>query len=197
MRVLLVCTANRCRSPISAALLAQRLSARSGVEVDSAGLLPGGGHVPPQGLAHMRRFGLDLSGHVSRQVEPSDLERADLILTMTRRHSREILARDSESWRICYPLKDFVRRAELARQSAGELSFPALLDAVGEGRTPDSVMGSSRNDDVRDPMGKSSSVWADVVSELAAQVLQLTTVLAPPALPHGAPGTTRRARRQR
>lgn len=63
------------------------------VSISSAGLAAGGVFPASQG-AHsvMRDRGLDLSGHRSHQLTPQDIERADVILTMTRGHKQSILA---------------------------------------------------------------------------------------------------------
>lgn len=181
--VLLVCTANRCRSPIAAALLRQRLPARSGIEISSAGLLPGGGAVPPEGLARLRRFGIDLSGHVSRQVTPADTDAADLVLAMTRGHLRQLIEQDDELWPRCFTIKDFVRRGENVRQAGTVVTAPALVQAVAKDRGSAGITGESAEDDVIDPMGRSTRVWTAVVRELAELAEQLAVLLAPPPAP--------------
>ncbi len=61
VRVLFVCTANICRSPMAAAfLIGGRDDRRIGFEVASAGLLPGGLVPPPEVVATMDAYGLDL-----------------------------------------------------------------------------------------------------------------------------------------
>jgi protein-tyrosine phosphatase len=89
-RVLLVCTANVCRSPVAQALWTQQAGARGKrVVVASAGTeaLPGQ-LVDPVCAALLAARGLDLSAHRSVRV---NLERAadqDLILVMEKRHAQ-------------------------------------------------------------------------------------------------------------
>jgi protein-tyrosine phosphatase len=191
MRVLVTCTANQCRSPIAAALLRRSLPVGSRIEIGSAGLLQGGYPVPPDGLALAARQGLDLTGHVSHRIEDGDVEGAALILTMTRQQVREIVALWPVAWPRCFPLKDFVRRAERILDGEPVAGLPRLLARLDAERDPDAVMGAGRHDDVTDPMGRSGRVWRSVLAELEGQTSRLAAVLtrlgAAPATGHRAP----------
>ena len=114
LRVLIVCTANVCRSPLAEALLRDRL-ARAGaahrVKVSSAGTrvaMPGRRPDPRLGPLLAER-GVRLPRIRARQATPELLVRADRILVMARGHGEELEA--------------------LAR---GALPQLALLDAAGE-----------------------------------------------------------------
>src|SRR5690606_11568271 len=89
--ILLVCTANQCRSPMAEGLL-RRILALSGVgaEVGSAGLLPGGAPATPEAIATMAARRIDISGHVSRTVDVEMARTTTLIIGMTRQHVREL-----------------------------------------------------------------------------------------------------------
>lgn len=173
-RLLLVCTANRCRSPIAEAFMRQYLPASATVDVASGGLIPGGEPMPPMGVEIMRGFGLDLSAHRSTQVTAGDLTNADLILTMTRSHARSLVAQAPDVWPRCYPLKRFVREAATA---AIEPSLQKMLDELGKGRSVDAILGSSSSDEVPDPMRRKATTWMAVVEDLRAQTEQLTRLL--------------------
>jgi protein-tyrosine-phosphatase len=87
--VLLVCTANICRSPVAVALLTQRLKEENlkGWTVSSAGTWAQKGlPASPNSVAVMAERGLDLTDHVSRPVEPVLMEAADLVLCMELGH---------------------------------------------------------------------------------------------------------------
>jgi protein-tyrosine phosphatase len=91
-RILIICTGNICRSPMAAALLAQRLSQRTpAAEIESAGLAALVGY-PADPLAQevMREQGLDLSGHRARQLTPTMIVDFDLILAMEAQHVKAI-----------------------------------------------------------------------------------------------------------
>ncbi len=94
MRVLVVCLANQCRSPIGEYLLATKLQdARSDVEVSSAGLeaVPGMPATSAARRAMERRFGKDLlSRHKATHLSPALIAQSDLLLVMTR-GQRELL----------------------------------------------------------------------------------------------------------
>lgn len=82
-RILVLCTANVCRSVYAAALLREGLS-RAGITVDSAGFA-GSDSRPACALVRERagQADLDLPLDNSRQVRQEDIERADLVLVMT------------------------------------------------------------------------------------------------------------------
>ncbi|MDB5892910.1 MAG: hypothetical protein JWQ88_441 [Rhodoferax sp.] len=86
-KILFVCTANVCRSPMAHAVAAQ-LVARQGlfkaIQVDSAGTHASNGASQPDGRARtaLEKRGYKVSKGKSRRVEPRDFERFDLILAM-------------------------------------------------------------------------------------------------------------------
>lgn len=85
-RVLMVCTANICRSPLAAAVLRGQL-VRAGLErrvqVDSAGTHSLRGSSPDgRAVRAAARRGYDISGGRARQVSAEDLERFDRVFVM-------------------------------------------------------------------------------------------------------------------
>lgn len=193
-RLLLVCTANRCRSPIAEAFVDLHLPSNSVVEATSAGLLPGGEPVPGPGIELMRRFGIDLSAHRSRQVTADDLMTADLVLTMTRSHARSLVAQRPAAWLRCFTLKRFVQDAESV---PGPESLEHLLSELGRDRTVDSILGTSRSDDVTDPMRRSAATWRSVVDDLRLQTARLAILLSDRIPLEHAKGPELPVRRQR
>jgi len=86
--VLLVCTANICRSPMAEALLRARLGeAAADWRIESAGTwaLEGEG-AAPRAIKVLKARGIDLSQHRSRVVDASLLNRARLVLVMEKGH---------------------------------------------------------------------------------------------------------------
>src|SRR5690606_4442579 len=106
--VLLVCRANRCRSPFAQAL-AQQIADSSVVRFASAGLLPGGEPMPSAGRAAAIELGLGIEGHRSAELDLDDLDGFDLILTMARDQARDILAENPELRARVVTPKPFVR----------------------------------------------------------------------------------------
>jgi protein-tyrosine phosphatase len=172
--LLLVCTANRCRSPIAEAVVRQRLPIDSGVNVESAGLLKQSMPVPVEGIMLMRRYGIDLAEHRSRPVVAQDMTRHDLVLGMTRGHVRALLALEPSAFPWTFTLKDFVRRIE-ALDAAETIGSP--WDLLNVGRDRHSLLGDSEDDDVRDPIGESQAVWTTVIQELVDYADRLAFVL--------------------
>jgi protein-tyrosine phosphatase len=87
--ILIVCTANICRSPVAEVLLRDRLQ-RLGLgdwTVSSAGTWAEPGRAAAAySRSLMAQLGFDLSSHRSRAIEEADLAQADLILGMESGH---------------------------------------------------------------------------------------------------------------
>ncbi len=176
MQILFICTANQCRSPIAEALLRSELPRHGTTTVTSAGLMSGGYPVPAEGISRMAELGLDLTAHRSRRVTPAMINSAGLILGMSRRHVRSIVAEDRRARTKCFTLKDFVHRGEtLSADDRGELL--ELTRAFDSERSNRSLLGRAQHDDVSDPMGRSAAVWNAVVAEIEDYVSRLTAIL--------------------
>jgi len=93
--ILVICTANICRSPVAEAILRHRLQERGleGWTVSSAGtwaLAKRG--AATYGIELMAEEGYDLTNHQSRMVERDHLEAADLVLCMESGHVEALKA---------------------------------------------------------------------------------------------------------
>ena len=93
--VLMVCLGNICRSPTAEEILRQKAAvAGMSLLTDSAGT--GNGHVgenpDPRAQKHAKARGYNISKLVSRQVEPDDFHRFDLILAMDRQNLADLQA---------------------------------------------------------------------------------------------------------
>ena len=89
--ILVVCTANVCRSPMAAALLKHALAAQPeplrSLEIISAGV--GGRDGDPasaNSVTALKKVGLDISGHRSRAVTEELVQGAVAVLGMTESH---------------------------------------------------------------------------------------------------------------
>jgi low molecular weight protein-tyrosine phosphatase len=86
LRVAFVCTGNRFRSPLAAALLAQEAHGLP-VEIASLGTLELGAEPAlPEAIEIARTLGLDLSSHRARSLAGADLRGHDLVLGFERKH---------------------------------------------------------------------------------------------------------------
>jgi len=85
-RVVFVCTGNRFRSPLAAALLSQAADGLP-IEISSAGTLElRGAKALPEAEEAAVRFGVDLTEHRSRSVTEAPLHDADLVIGFERMH---------------------------------------------------------------------------------------------------------------
>lgn len=89
--ILVVCTANICRSPMAAALLKHALAAQTeplrSLEVVSAGVGGRDGDtVSANSVTALKKVGLDISGHRSRAITEDLVRGAVVVLGMTESH---------------------------------------------------------------------------------------------------------------
>lgn len=82
MKILFVCTGNTCRSP-----MAQAIFEAMGGEAISRGVqVPFPSSACENAKKAVLKYGGDLSEHISRQITLSDIENADVVITMTAGH---------------------------------------------------------------------------------------------------------------
>lgn len=87
--ILVLCTANICRSPLAEAVLRDKLVASSAVVVHSAGTSAlVGSRAHPVVVEQMMREGVDVTEHRARQCSTELLREADLVLVMEKGHLR-------------------------------------------------------------------------------------------------------------
>lgn len=89
--IVIVCTANICRSPMGEGLLQHALAAQPeplrSLRVVSAGIAArDGDFVSPNSVTALRKVGIDIAGHRSQPVTQELLDRALLVLCMTEMH---------------------------------------------------------------------------------------------------------------
>lgn len=163
----MLCTANVCRSPMAAALLARELAARGGgARVRSAGTRRGIGSPPPEVVTVMAGYGLDLTGHRSRAVTADDLVGADLIVAMTREHLRQAVVIGPQAWPRSFTIRELIRRGDLAGARRPGETLSGWLARVHAGRTRMALLGASPRDDVADPIGGPLSGYAQTAATL-------------------------------
>jgi len=173
-RILVICSANRCRSPFAAALLREQLADRNrGTLVASAGFGDAGVPATSATVEVAGTLGLDLTEHRSRAVDPALLVRADLILAMERYHVREVVVQDPDAWDRTFTLKELVRRGEATgARGAGE-GLGDWCARVGTGRERGELLGASVTDDVADPTSGGAAEHERTAEELQDLVTRL------------------------
>ena len=177
LRVLVVCTANICRSPAAEYYL--RHHARElgiDLEVSSAGFLYDDEPASEAMATVMGERGFDLSAHRSRVVNCAMVDAVDLVVTMERRHGRDLAGK-------CGPVGIFTLRGavEALRVLEGEFDGPIdRLEAIDRNRLPADLLGVG-DDEVPDPFGKSMRVNRRAADDLSALAEELLKLLVPAA----------------
>jgi len=171
VHVLVVCTANQCRSPMAAALLARRLP---DVVVTSAGSHVEGVPVSGGSVRAMAARGLDISGHRSRRLASRMIDEADLIIGMARSHVREVALSSPGAIRRTFTLRELVRRGEAAGP-AGDLG--RWLERLNEDRSPIDLLGDDPRDDIEDPIGRPDAAYEVTARALDDLVERLARLL--------------------
>jgi protein-tyrosine phosphatase len=183
--IVVLCTANVCRSPMAAALLARRLATLGvTVPVRSAGMIGGGDPPHPEVVSVMASYGIEITSHRSRIVCAADLAPASLVLTMTRDHLRHAAITEPGAWPRAFTLKELIRRGErIGPRPPGE-PFSGWLSRAHAGRARTSLLGDSPDDDVTDPAGGPLLAYADTAGLLDRLVARLAELGWAHAGPH-------------
>jgi len=123
-------------------------------------------------------LGLDLSGHVSRQLDRDLVSSADLIVPMTRQHLREVVVLAPDAFAKTFTLKELDRRAAAAGPRDTGQPLADYLARLSEGRRAQDLMGESTEDDVADPMGLGLGAARDTATELNGLCARVASALA-------------------
>ena len=173
-RVLVVCTGNLCRSPLAQAVLAQRLSSADlAAEVSSAGLAAPSGRSPDDKLVRVGdELGVDVRAHRSAPITTGQVENADLILTMTVEHARQVVRLVPDAASRTVPLREaaWKARAIPARGMAFERWAATLAGSVPEVERATHPANMDIPDPIGRPLRKYRAMAADVVTQIDALV---------------------------
>jgi protein-tyrosine-phosphatase len=178
--VLLVCTGNVCRSAFAERLgrgyLREALGDDAGpVRIVSAGTraVVGSAMHPDSALA-LRGFGGEAGDFRARQLEDFMAADADLTLTMTRRHRRDVLNGAPRAMARTFTLRE---AADLLRL-LGDDVCPEGTDFHERARALVAAMAAARprrhggeDDDIRDPIGEPAEVHEEVGEAITAALL--------------------------
>ena len=122
--ILVVCTANVCRSPMAAGLLRAKLAAEppdAGLLVSSAGIWALDGQpASTHAVAVMAERDIDISDHIAHTITAEDVTEADLILTMSSEHTDMIRQTWPQYiWKV-YRLAEMTGKKKDVRDPYGE-----------------------------------------------------------------------------
>jgi protein-tyrosine-phosphatase len=180
--LLLVCTANQCRSPMGEGLLrsliaSQNLSARA----LSAGLLPSGSPATADAVKVMAERGIDITGHLSRQVTVQIVEQADLVICMAREHVREVAVLGPAMFAKTFTLKELLGLSSIAGPRQPGESLEGWLARLAPHRRREELLGVGLDlaYDVEDPIGTSTGRYRATADELQELLGELAVRLWP------------------
>ncbi|MDO8392294.1 MAG: low molecular weight phosphatase family protein [Actinomycetota bacterium] len=184
LRVLIVCTANVCRSPMAEGLLRRQCEQLAvDISISSAGTHVPGLPVDPLAVVAVGELGVDISAHRSRQLTRTviDADGADLVLTMTREQLRHAATSTQGAFRRTFTLREFSRWAAQQPPEPGD-TLGSWLDLVATTRHARDLMGDDPADDVADAYGLSLEAHrrcADILDRLAGTVARSLAVFSP------------------
>ena len=185
--VLLVCTGNICRSALAERLgrayLYEVLGADAGfVQLTSAGMQAVvGSAMHPYSALVLRGLGGEPEGFVARQLLNDMAIDADLTLTMTRQHRREVLLGAPRALARTFTLREAADLVELVGEDVavpGEALAERARNLVKELAAARSHRQSSADDDIRDPIGQPAEVHEEVGDAIAAALIPVLARIA-------------------
>lgn len=163
-----MCTGNRFRSPMAAALLRQ-FAPEVPLELSSRGMLDlGSVPVLPEALDEGARLGLDLSGHRTRPLVPGELTDTELVVGFERRHVAAAVvdgkARRTRAFTLpeLVALLDHIERPTTSVPLDRARETLALLERERPHGTGVSVA------ELADPLGRSAAVYGETADRLHA-----------------------------
>ncbi|HEY7874616.1 MAG TPA: hypothetical protein VIG64_05790 [Actinomycetota bacterium] len=166
LRILYVCTGNRCRSPFAAADLTA-LTEGLPVHAESAGTTSLG-PVPPtaDSIRTAAARGVDVSSHRARWIQEVDATAFDLVLGFERNHVAAAVVEGGVPYGRAFLLPELHRLLRDIPTPQGadfEEAARAAIRAAHDARGTSFVPG----EEVSDPIGKPAAVYEEVFSQIA------------------------------
>jgi protein-tyrosine phosphatase len=178
--ILVICTGNICRSPISEGLLRDALERRFGdaaPNVSSAGTsgLEGSGAMP-ESVQAASELGIDITGHVARRLTPAMADEADLLLCMARDH-RGGFAPPLDA--RAFTLKELVRLLQMLPAPPTDAGPEILAEriAAADLTRRGGTLPVSYDEDIADPLGQPLEAYRAIAWEIETWNEQLVTAL--------------------
>lgn len=175
--IVFVCTANRFRSPLAAAVLAKELEGLP-VRILSRGTLDVGA-MPPlaQALATATQMDVDLSRHRAQQLRPDDLVGAGLVIGFEGRHL-EAAREAGANPELIFGLEDAVAAFERLDRRPALKNYPSSLrhavTVANRLRAPEGTL-----PEIPDPVRKSPKEATAIARRIHSLSLRLARRLSP------------------
>jgi protein-tyrosine-phosphatase len=178
-RVLVLCTANRARSPVMAGLLRREAELRGlagVVDIDSAGLRAEPGEpLLPSVQRVVKSLPLDLNGHRARPLALDSAERPSLVLTMTEAQRHAVLRLQPRLLDRTFTVREVLRLLESPQWNERWEATPEVVSHLHHLRPL--VPGAGTPEDVADPATGGRRLAASVVGELRRYAPRLASAL--------------------
>lgn len=182
-RVLLVCTANVCRSPIAEHLFRRAISHSSVAtwEIESAGTRAEPGlEMHPLAERVLTRKGVDVSRFRTQRLSRGLIDEADLILTAERMHRAAVVTLEPRAVRNTFTIRQFARMASGVTE-LNSLGDPAALGRELVAQATEARSGlqplASRDEDIPDPMGRGSAAFRRCANHLTQLISEIISPL--------------------
>jgi protein-tyrosine phosphatase len=176
--VLVVCTANICRSPMGEAFLRRALSeSGSQLSVTSAGFLEDGRRVDPLSAQAAARFGVDIHGHRSARMSLEQLETAKVVLCMTTEHRRRVAGIRTSLYAKTFTLQEFVNRSLDLAPEVRSKDLAGWIPLLHGERTGRELLSDDERICVADPYGEGSSAHVATAQRLFDLSQEIAAIL--------------------
>jgi protein-tyrosine phosphatase len=178
VRVLIVCFANTCRSPVAEALLRSALHHDPTIEIASRGLAGGVGETPPAMAAALESAHVEIGSQSGTRLERAEAADADLILFLERRLLREAVVSNPTIWPRSFTLREFARRGQLNLPDPEIETFEEWRHLIHGTRHREELLGQDASDDVLDPgLGGDEAAFAAMIEALREDVARVAPLL--------------------
>ncbi len=178
--LLMMCTANQCRSPMAEAIATAQLGSRGvPATVRSCGMLEGGVEPAAGAVRAMKNLGLEISSHLSSRLDPDTLNAANLVLAMERRHLTEIAALDMDALGRSFTMRELAQLAPQVGPRSASTSIGSWIEQANRFRDPTSVLSYETDSDIKDPMGGTQRAFNRSANEITSLLDQIWGYLFP------------------
>jgi protein-tyrosine-phosphatase len=162
-----------------AAALLQRRLAEHGVDarVTSAGTRPWSAGATDDAISVMREYGLDISGHENYPVTREVVERADLVLGMTRQHVNFVIGRWCDAAGRTFLVGELARLGGQIGPRAASEPVSQWAERASAARPPLRPLGRAV-DEVDDPVGLPIAVYQQTAATLDKWLTEIAALLA-------------------